>query len=277
MQRKFQIELIQISKTLNPPIKKPDKKIAKKIQEKRPKNIKEQKNLKEKDNNRHIIQTIAKKKIFDLRNKNPKLSNENIKLATLLNLKNRIGNNFAIARKKKNIPNLKELNWNYLLASSKKDRVDSATQSNIERLNRLMNKDPKNFKYSFENLRNLREKYMILKEKIFKQSKQTHERKLDYAEFKLKVKKFEKLITDEMKNEMKDFTFQSEADTSFDGSSRSLNSAKINGKKKKISSGNKFSIWEKIDRRNKIAKNLLNISQAENSAKGKLSSSKINF
>ena len=64
-----------------------------------------------------------------------------------------------------------------------------------------------NYRYSFEYLRNLREKYLILKEKLSKQQKQVHERKLDLSEFTLKISKFEKLISEEMRQEMKDFAF----------------------------------------------------------------------
>lgn len=134
-----------------------------------------------------------------------------------------------------------------------KHQSNDEKEYETDNLNQIL--DSSNYRYSFEYLRNLREKYLILKEKLSKQQKQVHERKLDLSEFTLKISKFEKLISEEMRQEMKDFAFQSEADSSFEVSSNSsfdgMQSTKT--KKKERVGSSKMSIWEKISKRNEEA------------------------
>ena len=202
--------------------------------------------------NQGLLESIAKRKIEETRKRHPELNDEEVKANVLIDLKKKIKNSYSCLRHKKNSVQVKDLSIWSMLYMFKPGELDFTTLGHSEE-----KYTSNTYRYSYEFLKNLREKYLILKEKLTKQMKQVHERKLDLSEFTLKISKFKKLISEEMRQEMKDFAFQSEADSSFELSSNSSGDNNIiQGKRKKEtnSSTERMSIWEKIDRRNKEAK-----------------------
>ena len=111
--------------------------------------------------------------------------------------------------------------------------------------------------YSYEYLKNLREKYQILKEKLSKQKQQIHVMKVDLSEFTMKISNFEKLISQEIKVEMRDLAAKSEVESS-DSSKSSMEQvqSRANQQKKQKKIEDQLSIWDKIQKRNKEAEDV---------------------
>ena len=201
------------------------------------------------DANKHQMKEIIRRKVSEFKKKHPQLSPKSLKKSILLEVKNNCFGNFTVIRR--NTANLK-INEQFLNDLCEEKPKNTLVQQIDESL-----KKTKNYRYSVTFLKNLRLRYQSIVDKLSKCTKQLHERNISLSEFNLKMSKFESLITSELKDELKQFVFETDVffkPLSKDSSSHLLSSSMLSEHSHpKISKGQE-TLWDKIERRNKQAK-----------------------
>jgi len=217
------------------------------------------------------MMTIIKNKLERLKKLYPDIELESLRKMALLEVRT---NNFG------NFSNIRKNSVNLQIDESKLDSIlymYRATQNEEdEKTNKEEMINTNSYRYSYEFLKNLRMKFLNNSEKLSKYQKQLQERNLDLLEFNPKLSKFHRLIATEIKMEMRDFAFDSKSELEFnqpsehllsgvddeltDKASTSIRKRRSTNRSREVEKPQpkeQIQIWDKINKRNKIAKSMM--------------------
>ena len=94
----------------------------------------------------------------------------------------------------------------------------------------------------------MREKYSILKEHEEKQRKQVLQTKVDLQEFKIKSQKFERILTEKLRDDLKEFAQEErEFSSNFESQSESQEEPPSSRRKEQNLRYQRLSVWDKLN------------------------------